>query len=73
MSTVTPASVLYCSACGVPPEYCEYGPDYETHCMPWLAKHHHELLKEIGLEGGGVNAEAGAGSEGEASGGQKAR
>lgn len=35
--------VIYCGACGMPPEYCEYGPDFETHCDPWLAKHHPEL------------------------------
>ena len=24
----------------MPPEYCEFGPDFETHCLPWLKKHH---------------------------------
>jgi density-regulated protein DRP1 len=37
--------VIYCGACGMPPEYCEYGPDYETHCLKWLAKHHPELYQ----------------------------
>jgi len=27
----TPQTVLYCDACGMPPEYCSYGPDFETH------------------------------------------
>jgi density-regulated protein DRP1 len=36
-------SVVYCGACGMPPEYCPYGPDFETHCDPWLARHHPEL------------------------------
>ncbi|GKY93059.1 hypothetical protein MPSEU_000274200 [Mayamaea pseudoterrestris] len=35
--------VLYCGKCGMPPEYCEYGPDYETHCDKWLQAHHPEL------------------------------
>mmetsp|Transcript_56474 Transcript_56474/g.65989 ORF Transcript_56474/g.65989 Transcript_56474/m.65989 type:complete len:263 (-) Transcript_56474:458-1246(-) len=33
---VSPITTLYCEACGMPPEYCEYGPDYESHCVPWL-------------------------------------
>lgn len=32
--------VIYCGACGMPPEYCEYSPDFETHCSPWLQEHH---------------------------------
>jgi len=24
----------------MPPEFCEYGPDYETHCKSWLLKNH---------------------------------
>ena len=35
--------VVYCGQCGMPPEYCEYGPDFETHCDKWLQKHHSEL------------------------------
>jgi density-regulated protein DRP1 len=27
----------------MPPEYCEYGPDFETHCDKWLQAHHPEL------------------------------
>jgi density-regulated protein DRP1 len=40
---------IYCGACGMPPEYCEYGPDFESHCLPWLIKNEpelHILLKE---------------------------
>ena len=29
----------------MPPEYCEYGPDYESHCLPWLQQNHPELYK----------------------------
>jgi len=39
--------VVYCGACGMPPEYCEYGPDFETHCDPWLAKHHPDLHEQL--------------------------
>jgi density-regulated protein DRP1 len=35
--------VIYCGKCGMPPEYCQYGPDFETHCDPWLERHHPEL------------------------------
>mmetsp|Transcript_43104 Transcript_43104/g.48925 ORF Transcript_43104/g.48925 Transcript_43104/m.48925 type:complete len:256 (-) Transcript_43104:122-889(-) len=37
---------MYCGACGMPPEYCEYSPDYETHCTPWLQKNHPNLLQQ---------------------------
>lgn len=39
--------VIYCGACGMPPEYCEFGPDFEKVCDPWLRKHHPELRKEL--------------------------
>lgn len=39
--------VIYCEACGMPPEYCEYGPDFEAVCDPWLKKNHPELRKEL--------------------------
>lgn len=39
--------VIYCGACGMPPEYCEYGPDFESHCLSWLQKHHPELSQQL--------------------------
>lgn len=42
---VVPRIVLYCAKCGMPPEYCEYGPDYETHCLPWLRKAHPDVFE----------------------------
>ena len=42
--------VIYCGACGMPPEYCEYGPDFETHCDPWLRRHHPELRQKLAEE-----------------------
>lgn len=47
MVVPTPRIVLYCAKCGMPPEYCEYGPDYETHCLPWLKKVHPELIEKL--------------------------
>lgn len=40
-------NVVYCGACGMPPEYCEYGPDYESHCLPWLLKNHPLLYAKL--------------------------
>lgn len=31
----------------MPPEYCEYGPDFETHCLPWLKKAHPPLVSRL--------------------------
>lgn len=31
----------------MPPEYCEYGPDYETHCLPWLKNHHPDVYTKL--------------------------
>ena len=33
-----PVLVLYCGVCGLPAEYCEFGPDFER-CKPWLRAH----------------------------------
>jgi density-regulated protein len=50
--------VLYCGACGMPPEYCEYGPDFETHCDPWLQKHHPTVRAKLAALRGDVNKTA---------------
>lgn len=39
--------VIYCSKCGMPPEYCEYGPDYERVCEPYLKKKYPELFAKL--------------------------
>eukprot|EP00934_Nitzschia_sp_Nitz4_P005414 Nitzschia sp. Nitz4//scaffold35_size145790//119635//120438//NITZ4_003052-RA/size145790-processed-gene-0.247-mRNA-1//-1//CDS//3329549190//5404//frame0 len=39
--------VVYCGQCGMPPEYCEYGPDFESHCNPWLKTNHPELHQQL--------------------------
>jgi density-regulated protein DRP1 len=68
---ITPSTILYCDACGMPPEYCEYGPDFETHCLPWLKKCHPDLLGRLhGDRPPGCGGGAGdAGNEGEGTGG----
>ncbi|KAG0484701.1 hypothetical protein HPP92_008780 [Vanilla planifolia] len=44
-----PTRVLYCQVCGLPAEYCEFGPDFEK-CKPWLIQNapnlYPDLLKE---------------------------
>jgi density-regulated protein len=47
MTTIEPVSVIYCAKCGMPPEYCEYGPDFERACDPWLKKAHPELHSKL--------------------------
>lgn len=42
-----PLFIIYCGKCGMPPEYCEYGPDFESHCNPWLKKNHPELHAQL--------------------------
>ncbi|ELR19102.1 eukaryotic translation initiation factor SUI1 family protein [Acanthamoeba castellanii str. Neff] len=46
--------VLYCGVCGLPAEYCEFGPDFNR-CKPWLIEHCPEiypsLIKKEGEEG----------------------
>lgn len=41
--------VLYCGECGLPAEYCEFGPEFEK-CKPWLIQNapdiYPDLLKE---------------------------
>lgn len=45
-------TVIYCGRCGMPPEYCEYGPDFESHCDRWLAQHHPELHEHLAARRG---------------------
>jgi len=47
MTTLQSTPVLYCGECGMPPEYCEYGPDYESHCKSWLVKNHPSIYAEL--------------------------
>ncbi|CAL5003472.1 unnamed protein product [Urochloa decumbens] len=52
-----PVCVLYCGVCGLPVEYCEFGPDFER-CKPWLRDHApgvypYELIASSSSGGGG--------------------
>nr|ACU15013.1 unknown [Glycine max] len=44
-----PVRVLYCGVCSLPPEYCEFGSDFEK-CKPWSIQNvpdlYPDLLKE---------------------------
>ncbi|KAF6022891.1 hypothetical protein EB796_018804 [Bugula neritina] len=46
-----PLSVPYCGRCGMPPEYCEFGPDYEK-CKEWLQTHLPEEFEKLGVDAG---------------------
>jgi len=37
-------TVIYCGICGLPPEYCEYGPTFEK-CIPWLKENISDIEK----------------------------
>ncbi|XP_042751346.1 translation machinery-associated protein 22 isoform X2 [Lactuca sativa] len=41
-----PVQVLYCGVCGLPAEYCEFGPDFEK-CKPWLIQHAAEIYPDL--------------------------
>eukprot|EP00563_Minutocellus_polymorphus_P014649 CAMPEP_0181052390 /NCGR_PEP_ID=MMETSP1070-20121207/17565_1 /TAXON_ID=265543 /ORGANISM="Minutocellus polymorphus, Strain NH13" /LENGTH=273 /DNA_ID=CAMNT_0023131481 /DNA_START=49 /DNA_END=870 /DNA_ORIENTATION=+ len=58
----TPVEVMYCGACGMPPEYCEYGPDFESHCDPWLCKTHPDIHSKLKALRGAVSKAGAAGS-----------
>ncbi|GMH94019.1 hypothetical protein TrVE_jg2259 [Triparma verrucosa] len=47
MSCPAPLSIIYCSKCGVPPEYCPFGPDFQSHCMPALIREHPALAQQL--------------------------
>ncbi|KAI4344519.1 hypothetical protein L6164_011736 [Bauhinia variegata] len=41
-----PVRVLYCGTCSLPPEYCEFGPDFEK-CKPWLIQNVPDLYPDL--------------------------
>lgn len=47
MAQLEAVTVIYCNKCGMPPEYCEYGPDYERVCEPYLKKKYPELYVKL--------------------------
>lgn len=41
-----PVLVQYCQVCGLPPEYCEFGPEFEK-CKPWLIQNAPDLYPDL--------------------------
>ncbi|KAK6120360.1 hypothetical protein DH2020_045898 [Rehmannia glutinosa] len=41
-----PIQVLYCGVCGIPAEYCEFGPEFEK-CKPWLIQNAPDLYPDL--------------------------
>ncbi|KAI3701399.1 hypothetical protein L6452_26438 [Arctium lappa] len=41
-----PVQVPYCGVCGLPAEYCEFGPDFEK-CKPWLIRNAPQLYPDL--------------------------
>eukprot|EP00850_Spirogloea_muscicola_P004028 SM000017S02768 [mRNA] locus=s17:152483:154743:+ [translate_table: standard] len=41
-----PQTVVYCPVCSMPPEYCEFGPDFSK-CKPWLLENFPKLYPEL--------------------------
>ncbi len=61
MAATFPLTVVYCGACGMPPDLCSYGAAYEA-CKPWLRAHAPHLLEAAGA----APAAAGGASAGDA-------
>ena len=38
--------IIYCPTCGLPPEFCEWGPDFNK-CKPWLIKNCPQLYPQL--------------------------
>lgn len=38
--------VELCPVCGMPPEYCEYGANFDL-CKPWLKENHLDLYPDL--------------------------
>jgi hypothetical protein len=41
----SPLTVQYCPKCTMPPEYCQFGANFQE-CFPWIAKNCPEVLSE---------------------------
>ncbi|CAI9100593.1 OLC1v1037722C1 [Oldenlandia corymbosa var. corymbosa] len=51
-----PVQVLYCGVCSLPPEYCEFGPDFEK-CKPWLIQNAPDVYPDLLKEGDAKEAD----------------
>ncbi|XP_077211798.1 translation initiation factor SUI1 family protein isoform X2 [Tasmannia lanceolata] len=54
-----PVRVLYCPICSLPPEYCEFGSDFEK-CKPWLIENAPDLYPNLVKEANEKEAAKGA-------------
>eukprot|EP00500_Bicosoecida_sp_ms1_P013541 CAMPEP_0203825562 /NCGR_PEP_ID=MMETSP0115-20131106/54530_1 /ASSEMBLY_ACC=CAM_ASM_000227 /TAXON_ID=33651 /ORGANISM="Bicosoecid sp, Strain ms1" /LENGTH=86 /DNA_ID=CAMNT_0050734607 /DNA_START=96 /DNA_END=352 /DNA_ORIENTATION=+ len=52
-----PLEVTYCGVCGLPPEYCKYGPKFKK-CIPWLKANAPGLYPELADEEGDADVDA---------------
>ncbi|CAE7330631.1 TMA22 [Symbiodinium natans] len=55
----TAVDVLYCPVCGLPPDFCQYGPSWEK-CKPWCIEnvpHYYPELSGVSLEDAKKKAE----------------
>ncbi|KAK4337906.1 hypothetical protein RND71_042393 [Anisodus tanguticus] len=50
-----PVEVLYCGVCGLPAEYCEFGPEFEK-CKPWLIQNAPDIYPDLLKESNGKEA-----------------
>uniref|UniRef100_A0A7S2LRU2 SUI1 domain-containing protein n=1 Tax=Zooxanthella nutricula TaxID=1333877 RepID=A0A7S2LRU2_9DINO len=41
-----PLDVEYCPTCGLPPDFCQYGPSWEK-CKPWALQHYPKYYPEL--------------------------
>ncbi|XVE70610.1 hypothetical protein DITRI_Ditri10aG0085300 [Diplodiscus trichospermus] len=41
-----PVHVQYCQVCGLPAEYCEFGPEFDK-CKPWLIQNAPDLYPDL--------------------------
>jgi len=53
-----PMTVIYCGNCGLPPEYCEYYPDFDN-CRKWLEANLPSEMGGLSLGAGGGEGEEG--------------
>eukprot|EP00127_Corallochytrium_limacisporum_P001553 Clim_evm6s66 gene=Clim_evmTU6s66 len=52
-----PLKIVYCARCGLPPEYCEWGPNDLKECRKWLVDNEPELATDLGLGEAGEKLE----------------
>ncbi|KAL9254668.1 Translation machinery-associated protein 22-like protein [Drosera capensis] len=53
---LVPVKVQYCGICGLPVEYCEFGPDFEK-CKPWLIQNAPDAYPDLVSKGDGKGAD----------------